>query len=341
MSLRFRRSINLGGGFRLNLSKSGVGISGGVRGARVGVGPAGARVAVGLPGTGLYYEKRKGLGGRRPAARKTTPGAAPPEGPAQARVTPGFFQSLAMPRGEKLFVEGINLVLGGQKEEAAHRFRQCLEEDRGLVDAYFALALATEDETERLVCLKNLLRDRDRFNQLFDKYGARVGGLLPITDHVTLHIFNDTLGLELLAVEVLEDQGELDQAVELLESSRLKDEPAVRLSLGELYFRQGKYQQCIQILQGIENKDMIGTGALYITGMAFREQGMNTAAIQTLREARRRTKDRDPEIIKEIRYSLAEALLEEGNRREARKEFERVLAGDASYLDVAQRLREW
>ena len=65
MSLRFRRSVSLGGGLRLNLSKSGLGISGGVRGARMGIGPRGARMAVGAPGTGLYYEKRHGLKGTR------------------------------------------------------------------------------------------------------------------------------------------------------------------------------------------------------------------------------------------------------------------------------------
>ena len=42
MGFRFRKSIKLGGGFRLNLSKSGFGISGGVKGARVGIGPRGA-----------------------------------------------------------------------------------------------------------------------------------------------------------------------------------------------------------------------------------------------------------------------------------------------------------
>ena len=35
MGLRFRKSINLGGGFRINLSKSGVGYSWGAKGYRV------------------------------------------------------------------------------------------------------------------------------------------------------------------------------------------------------------------------------------------------------------------------------------------------------------------
>jgi hypothetical protein len=56
MSLRFRRSVTLFRGVRLNLTKTGIGISGGVRGARVSVHSSGRRTAsVGIPGTGLSY----------------------------------------------------------------------------------------------------------------------------------------------------------------------------------------------------------------------------------------------------------------------------------------------
>jgi hypothetical protein len=55
MALRFRRSFRLLPGIRLNLSKSGVSASFGVRGAHVTVGPRGTTTSVGLPGTGLSY----------------------------------------------------------------------------------------------------------------------------------------------------------------------------------------------------------------------------------------------------------------------------------------------
>lgn len=57
MGLYFRKSINLGGGIRLNFSKSGVGISGGVKGFRVSTGPKGTRLTASIPGTGVYYSK--------------------------------------------------------------------------------------------------------------------------------------------------------------------------------------------------------------------------------------------------------------------------------------------
>jgi hypothetical protein len=61
MGLRFRRSINLGHGVRINVSKSGVGLSAGAKGARVSVGPRGVRKSVGIPGTGIYYSTQKSL----------------------------------------------------------------------------------------------------------------------------------------------------------------------------------------------------------------------------------------------------------------------------------------
>jgi hypothetical protein len=68
MGFRFRKSFKLGP-VRLNLSKSGVGASVGVRGARIGVGPRGARVNVGIPGTGIGWEQRIS-GGASPRANE-------------------------------------------------------------------------------------------------------------------------------------------------------------------------------------------------------------------------------------------------------------------------------
>jgi hypothetical protein len=60
MSLFFRKSIKLLPGLRLNLSKSGIGLSAGIKGARVGMGPHGAYVAGGKHG--IYF--RKAIGGK-------------------------------------------------------------------------------------------------------------------------------------------------------------------------------------------------------------------------------------------------------------------------------------
>lgn len=56
MGFRFRKSINLGKGFRINLSKSGLGYSWGTKGIRLTKTAKGSvRTTLGIPGTGLSY----------------------------------------------------------------------------------------------------------------------------------------------------------------------------------------------------------------------------------------------------------------------------------------------
>lgn len=76
MGFRFRKSISLGKLLKLNVSKSGIGVSGGIRGARLSVSPDGkVRGSVGLPGTGVSYTKV--LGDITPSDAKKK-AAAPP-----------------------------------------------------------------------------------------------------------------------------------------------------------------------------------------------------------------------------------------------------------------------
>jgi hypothetical protein len=69
MGLRYRKSIGLGGGFRINLSKSGVGYSWGVKGYRITKTARGTiRRTASIPGTGISYVEENS-GGAHPAGR--------------------------------------------------------------------------------------------------------------------------------------------------------------------------------------------------------------------------------------------------------------------------------
>lgn len=60
MGWRMRKSVKLGPGVRLNLSRSGIGVSAGVKGLRVSTGPRGSRITASIPGTGISYQSRLG-----------------------------------------------------------------------------------------------------------------------------------------------------------------------------------------------------------------------------------------------------------------------------------------
>ena len=72
MGLRLFRRIKIAPGISLNLSKSGLSASAGVRGARVTLGPRGVRRTVGVPGTGISYTDSSSTSSRPRRSRSST-----------------------------------------------------------------------------------------------------------------------------------------------------------------------------------------------------------------------------------------------------------------------------
>lgn len=70
MGVRFRRSVKICKGARVNFSKSGASLSLGGRGRTLTVGPRGTRMTVGIPGTGLSYSFGTSRGKSRKRKRK-------------------------------------------------------------------------------------------------------------------------------------------------------------------------------------------------------------------------------------------------------------------------------
>lgn len=69
MALRFRRSVKLAPGLRLNFSGSGASLTVGPRGASVNFGSRGTYMNSSLPGTGLYTRSRLGAAPSKPSAQ--------------------------------------------------------------------------------------------------------------------------------------------------------------------------------------------------------------------------------------------------------------------------------
>ena len=73
MGLRFRKSISLFPGVRLNFSKSGMSVSSGVPGFRKTINTKGqVTTTVGIPGTGLYYVDTKNAGNNQVSRNRNT-----------------------------------------------------------------------------------------------------------------------------------------------------------------------------------------------------------------------------------------------------------------------------
>lgn len=119
MSMRFRKTITLAPGLRLNLGARGVSVSAGPRGASVTLGRNGLFGNVGLPGTGLSYRTR--LNGRRgPAAESDDPEAPAEVIPITVTIAADGFLILTDPDGSPLPADA--------KEAALRRNRTTLND---------------------------------------------------------------------------------------------------------------------------------------------------------------------------------------------------------------------
>jgi hypothetical protein len=119
MALRMRRSIGIGGGMRVNVSRKSVGLSGGVRGARYSVNSSGRRTrTVGIPGTGVSHVSSSGGGGRSSGSRPQPRATATPAKP-----------GVMAPKYEKAFYKGVEALVAGHHEAALGHFREASERD--------------------------------------------------------------------------------------------------------------------------------------------------------------------------------------------------------------------
>jgi hypothetical protein len=142
-SLRFRRSISLGGGVRLNINKRSLGLSAGGHGIRYSVNTDGQSTrSIGVPGTGLYYRSQTGprssgshaSSAARPRTLSRTITDVTPELAEQVVPRPGFLAS----NTEKRFREGLVSYLQQQWTDAAQAFALASAEDsRNLSDDFF------------------------------------------------------------------------------------------------------------------------------------------------------------------------------------------------------------
>jgi tetratricopeptide (TPR) repeat protein len=144
-----------------------------------------------------------------------------------------------------------------------------------------------------------------------------------------------------------EERGDLDEAVRRLEQA-LALNPAyaeARLALASVAEQRGDFERSRALVASAPlRKDGAASGADPLTraklanlqsalGDAFREAGELGEAITTYRKAL----DRCPEFH-DIRYRLAVALREHGLPGEAARELERVVRGNAAYLDARVQL---
>jgi tetratricopeptide (TPR) repeat protein len=145
------------------------------------------------------------------------------------------------------------------------------------------------------------------------------------------------------AADAYEEAGELEKAAECAEQMGDLSRQAQLLEGAELYFEAGKAyaaqertDEAIRLLQNVPPEDPRYREACAMLGSLFSAKGMNTLSIKKLEQAA------DGEAVSranvEAYYGLGRQLAAAGQAERAAEIFEKILAFDYHYLDVAELL---
>jgi tetratricopeptide (TPR) repeat protein len=334
VALRARKSIRIAKGVRLNLSKSGVGMSVGSEGMRYSVHSSGRRTAsASLPGTGVGYQKswKAGSGG----------GAMGQAGPSLARAPkPGLFA----PAYEKAFHKAVQTYVGGDLQGAIALFRQSAEKDssdRAVSDDLFAglLSVQAGDEASAVPFLEKVVgSDHELPDELMSKYleGAEIA--LKVTDNVSVTVPFGSLAAALVLAQCYRDGGRSEEATGVLQQLHAVDAgPIAMLVLCSMLLAEQSYDEVVELTAGTTNTDDVSAELCVLLARALAAKGLNDAALAACREALR-SKKRGSGTLIDARYVRAVTYERLGKRVQARKDLELIYASKPGYRDVRQRL---
>jgi tetratricopeptide (TPR) repeat protein len=354
--VRYYKRIKLGKFLALNISKTGIGLSVGIRGLRYSRGPSGSHLTVGLPGTGLRYQRKvstqKGL--QFASLKKLLPGSEPAALPARSRRAsaqavsepetpelpkPGLFA----PGWEKNLYKGINAFLAEDIPAAIDYLREAVEEED--VDLGAAILLAyllsgsddPQDGAEAIGLLERVVSTDEPFpTPIIEQYMIDIGLTIAITPQIEVLLpLSEALAAALLLVELYQAADELEAAIGLLEDldeliaagNNQQHDQVLTLSLAELYLVTKNYQGIITQVQVPETiSDDILLGLSFFYARALQEQNLHQAAVKVFNKCLRRKKGLNADLRQACRLWRAMSYLKQDQKKRARAELERVLA---------------
>ena len=341
MSFRLYRRVNLGGGLHLNISKTGVGLSARIPGARYSVHSSGRTVkTVGLPGTGLYYRKDSyAKKGRSTASSRSS--RALPVAPVVAMPRASLFA----PKEDKAFVHGVAAYMQRRYEEALGFFQQVMQLDQRQAhvgEELFAgmCLIALERPAEAIAPFETVVASHESIpDALMTTYGVRGELKIQITPLIEATMQMSTLSAAVMLAELYQHTDRSLRAIELLESlGSVTGQPVFALSLAELYANADRSHEVLRVSEGFtSNEDDLTAQLLVFRAGALFHEGLNDAALASLKEAMR-FRSRDAVILRHARYLRATIFEKAGRKAPSRKDLERIYAEDPHFLDVAERL---
>ena len=339
MAIRFRRSMKLLPGIRLNFNKDSVGVSLGPRGAHYTMNSKGRRtISAGIPGSGLYSVETLSAGRRTPRSSVTQ------EEVQENYITPapGFFAGKMERAFNKFLLDIYN-------HESRYTATQIVEKATALKQAYPSLVApldlisllhaapddAFKDKIEDWCEVLWNTRDQVFSDSLVEKYFTGITPHVQITKGITSNEFYNLQTLGFIYAEILQDAKKYDEALDVLH--QMNPDQIVAISIADLEITKGDFDAAIETTEDIENVDDATAMLLILRGIAFREKSLNDASTECFKRALA-SKKRAEELRHRAYFERAETYIRMGKKAMAIKDLERILVDDASYLGVEEKL---
>lgn len=328
MGFRARRSIKIVPGVRLNISAKSIGVSAGVKGARISVNSSG-RVTrtVGIPGTGISHVSTVSSGSSRTTQSKSQ-SQRPVAPPKVKPVKPG----LTAPAWEKALFKQINGPADAAAIHAIGQANPAIAQTAAMVEVLRIAAPAQDGERARQILgwLFDVGYD-PAADPFVTKYFDGAAVTIPVATGITADMPWDRQAVGLMLAELEQEVGNLDRATAVVET--LEPTAVAAVSLAELYADAQAWSAVVDLTNALPNEDEASMFLLIQRGVALREQGYHDAAREALKEALR-VRSRPPVLRHLALVARGSTYLAEGKRGMARKDFERVLGEDATYPDI-------
>ena len=343
MSLRFRKSMKLLPGVRLNFSKETVGLSFGVPGARYTINSKGRRtISTGLPGTGIYNVETISSGTRSASARartstqETETSSGPP--------APGFFSGKAERALNAFLLDIYNadkLADATYVIEKAAALRNQYEDLKYPLELISFLHGITDDKWENEAATWGAVlwenRDLAFSNKHVNKYFKGIKPQVSIATGIStqMHYNKQTLGF--IYTEVLQGQKKYEEAVAVL--LQMSADQMVAVSLADIELSNKDFDGAIETTEDVEVFDDATAMLMILRGVAFREKGLHEAAVECFKRALK-LKD-SPEALEHralFERGVTYALM--GKRAMGIKDLEKILVDNPDYPEVEKKLSQ-
>ena len=357
-SFRFRRSVKLAPGLRLNFNKNSMGLTLGPRGAHYTVNTSGrVTTSVGLPGTGLWYQDSYNKNtvaktSTRRASRNSNRETESAEDIESADLPePHFDQPGILAKSpERALWQFLTDFFSNENpadkkksleetQAAAEKLRQNFPELSIIIDYLMISPTAGTSAEAALKLCEKCWAAGDQLLQhpLTKKYFDQISAAIPIAPGIHFKTDYNHNYLAYSYSELLQALGQPDKALEIIKKT--PDTPLKELATLDLFLSAKRFVDVIQLTNEVTNDDDATALKLIFRAVAFRDSGKPDIAIEIFKLALSK-KQRTQDILNYGLYERACTYVQLKKKDAAIKDLNKVLATDYSNEAAKVKLSE-